>query len=369
MEFAALQPPRRLLFTPGPTMVEPAVYEVLSKPVVSPLDPYFFEVAGQVRAMLRPLFGTSNDLTFTIPGTGSSGMETAVVNFVEPNSTLAVFSNGYFADRLSEMGRRQGARVVRLEKPWGEVFGYDEAAEFVRREKPQVVAFVHAETSTGAVQDPLPITRAARDADALVIADAVTSLGAMPICVDQTGIDIAYSCSQKGLSCPPGLAPFTASPRAVERLRARKTTVPAWYLDLRLLSEYWDGRKYHHTASASLQYALHEGLRLIHAEGLENRFTRHLRAHQALLRGLEALGLRMHVAEKHRIPHLNTVLVPAGVDDAKVRATLREKDAIEIAGGLGQLAGRIFRIGVMGPLANEDCVRMFLDKFAAALRA
>jgi alanine-glyoxylate transaminase / serine-glyoxylate transaminase / serine-pyruvate transaminase len=369
MEFAALQPPRRLLFTPGPTMVEPAVYDVLSKPVVSPLDPYFFEVAGQMRAMLRPVFGTSNELTFTIPGTGSAGMETAIANFVEPDSTLAVFANGFFADRLSEMGRRQGARVVRLEKPWGEFFGYEESAEFVRREKPQVVAFVHAETSTGAVQDPVPISRAARETDALVIADTVTSLGGMPVCVDQAGIDIAYSCSQKGLSCPPGLAPFTASPRAMERLQSRQSPVPAWYLDLRLLRDYFDGHKYHHTASASLLYALHEGLRLIHAEGLENRFARHLRSHQALIRGFEALGLGMHVAEGHRIPHLNTVKVPAGVDDAKVRTILRERDGIEIAGGLGQLAGKIFRIGLMGPLANEDCVRMFLDKFGAALRA
>lgn len=350
-------------------MVEPTVYEVLSKPVVSALDPYFFEVAGQVRAMLRPVFGTSNEMTFTVPGTGSSGMETAVASFVEPGSTLAVFAAGFFADRLSEMGRRQGARVVRLEKPWGEVFGYEEAAEFVRREKPQVVAFVHAETSTGAVQDPVAITRAARGSDALVIADAVTSLGAMPVRVDESGIDIAYSCSQKGLSCPPGLAPITASPRAVERLQARKSPMQAWYLDLRLLSEYWDGRKYHHTHPASLQYALHEGLRLIHAEGLENRFARHLCNHQALVRGFEALGLRMHVAEGHRIPHLNTVQVPTGVDDAKVRKTLLEKDGIEISGGLGKLAGKIFRVGLMGPLANDDCVRMFLDKFAAALKA
>lgn len=369
MQFAAFEPPRRLLFTPGPTMVEPGVYEALSKPVITPLDPNYFELVGQSRAMLRAVFGTTNELTFTIPGTGSSGMETAVANFVEPGSTLAVFANGFFADRLSEMGRRQGARVVRLEKPWGEVFNHEEASEFLRREKPQVVAFVHAETSTGALQDPLPITRAAREADALVIADVVTSLGAMPVALDESGIDIAYSCSQKGLSCPPGLAPFTASPRAMERLAARQSPVSAWYLDLRLLRDYWDGRKYHHTDSASLQYAFHEGLRLIHAERLENRFARHLRSHQALVHGLQALGLRMHVAADHRIPHLNTVQVPAGVDVAQVRATLLERDGIEISGGLGQLAGKIFRIGVMGPLANEDCVRMFLDRFAAALKA
>jgi alanine-glyoxylate transaminase / serine-glyoxylate transaminase / serine-pyruvate transaminase len=369
MEFPVLEPPKRFLFGPGPTQVEPSVYEALAKPLVGHMDPYFFEVAGQVREMLRSVFGTRNELTIPISGTGSSGMETAIGNFVEPDSKLAVFAGGFFGDRLTEMGRRQGARVVRLERLWGEVFGYDEAAEFVRREKPQVVAFVHAETSTGALQNPRPITQAAREVDALVIADVVTSLGAIPVSLDEAGIDIAYSCSQKGLSCPPGLSPFTVSARAMERLKARKTPVREWYLDLKLLSEYYDGRKYHHTASASLLFALHEGLRLIHEEGLENRFARHLRSHHALVRGFEHLGLRMHVAEGHRIPHLNTPQVPAGVDDAKVRKLLLEKDGIEIAGGFGPLAGKIFRIGLMGPLANEGCVQMFLDKFSAALKA
>jgi len=240
---------------------------------------------------------------------------------------------------------------------------------FIQREKPAVVAFVHAETSTGALQDPRPITRAAREVDALTIADCVTSLGGIPIGVDEMGIDIAYSCSQKGLSCPPGLAPFTASPRAVERLNARQTPVPEWYLDLRLLGEYFDGRKYHHTASATLFYALYESLRLIHEEGLERRFARHRRAHERLLRGFEGLGMRMHVAEGYRIPHLNTPRVPEGVDDARVRKHLLEKNGIEIAGGFGPLAGKIFRIGLMGPLANQDCVDMFVSHFGEALRA
>ncbi len=350
-------------------MVEPGVYEALAKPLVGHLDPYFIGVLDQVREMLRSAFGTRNPLTWAISGTGSSGMETAIANFVEPDSKFAVLGCGFFGSRMAEMGRRQGARVVTLEKPWGEVFGYDEVAEFVQREKPAVVAFVHAETSTGALQDPRPITKAAREVDALTIADAVTSLGGVPISVDEMGIDIAYSCSQKGLSCPPGLAPFTASPRAVERLNARKTPVPEWYLDLRLLGEYFDGHKYHHTASATLFYALHESLRLIHEEGLENRFARHRRAHHALVRGFEELGLRMHVAEGYRIPHLNTPRVPEGVDDAKVRKHLLEKSGIEIAGGFGPLAGKIFRIGMMGPMANEECVKMFLGKFGEALQA
>jgi alanine-glyoxylate transaminase/serine-glyoxylate transaminase/serine-pyruvate transaminase len=368
MQFSALQPPHRLLFAPGPTMVEPGVYEALSKPLVGPLDPYFMDVLDQVREMLRSAFGTRNPMTWAMSGTGSAGMETAVANFVEPGSKLAVLDCGYFGSRIAEMGRRQGARVATLEKAWGQVFNYGEVAEFVRREKPAVVAFVHAETSTGALQDPRPIVKAALEVDALTIADVVTSLGAMPVSVDETGIDIAYSCSQKGLSCPPGLAPFTASPRAVERLKTRKSPVSAWYLDLRLLGEYFDGHQYHHTASATLFYALHEGLRLIHAEGLENRFARHVCAHQALVAGLERLGLRMHVEEGYRIPHVNTPQVPDGVNVGTVRRHLLEKDGIEIAAGRGPLEGKIFRIGLMGPIANQDCVAMFLGKFRDALQ-
>jgi len=369
MQYSELQPPKRLLFGPGPTMVEPAVYDALAKPLVGHLDPYFIGVLDQVREMLRSAFGTNNPLTWAISGTGSSGMETAIANFVEPGSKFAVLGCGFFGSRMAEMGRRQGAQVVTLEKPWGEVFTYDEVAEFVQREKPAVVAFVHAETSTGALQDPRPITKAAREVDALTIADCVTSLGAAPVSVDEAGIDIAYSCSQKGLSCPPGLAPFTASPRAVEGLNARRAPVPEWYMDLRLLGDYFDGHKYHHTASATLFYALHESLRLILEEGLDNRFARHRRAHQALVRGFEGLGLKMHVAERLRIPHLNTPRVPEGVDDAKVRKHLLEKSGIEIAGGFGQLAGKVFRIGLMGPMANDECVQMFLGKFGEAMEA
>jgi alanine-glyoxylate transaminase / serine-glyoxylate transaminase / serine-pyruvate transaminase len=350
-------------------MVEPRVYEALAKPLIGHLDPYFIGVLDQVREMLRSAFGTRNPLTWAMSGTGSSGMETAIANFVEPHSKFAVLGCGFFGSRMAEMGRRQGARVALLEKSWGEIFGYEEVAEFVQREKPEVVAFVHAETSTGALQDPRPITKAAREVDALTIADCVTSLGCVPINVDEAGIDIAYSCSQKGLSCPPGLAPFTASPRAVERLNARTSPVPEWYLDLRLVGEYFDGHKYHHTASPTLFYALHESLRLIHEEGLEERFTRHCHAHQKLVAGFEALGLRMHVPAGYRIPHLNTPRVPEGVDDTKVRKHLLEKNGIEIAGGFGPLAGKIFRIGLMGPLANQECVEMFLGNFGEALKA
>lgn len=364
-----IAPPKRLLFGPGPTMVEPRVYEAMSQPVVGHLDPYYFEVMTETRRMLREVFGTANAMTLPISGTGSAGMETAVTNFVAPGSKFAVFANGFFCDRLTEMGKRQDAEVVRLEKPWGETFTAAEAAAFLHRERPQVVAFVHAETSTGALQDAKAIASAAREIDALTIMDTVTSLGAAAVNLDEVGVDIAYSCSQKGMSCPPGLAPFTASARAMERLAGRTAPMREWYLDLRLLADFYDGKKYHHTASASLLYALCEGLNLIMEEGLGNRFERHLRNHRALVAGLEARGVSMHVAEGHRIPNLNTARVPAGVDDTKVRKYLLDKHGIEIAGGFGQLAGKIFRIGLMGPLSNAESVELFLSAFQEALAA
>ncbi len=359
--------PKRYLFGPGPTQVEDSVYQAMTQNVVGHLDPYFFEVAGRVRDGLRTVFGTSNELTLALSGTGSSGMEAAVANFTEPSVKFAVLTAGYFGDRLAEIARRHGANVVRAEKPWGETFSPDEARDFIRREKPQVVGFINAETSTGALQESGPICEAAHEVGALVIADTVTSLGAVPIGIDRHGIDIAYSCSQKGLSCPPGLSPITVSPRAVEKLNARGSDCDVWYLDLKLLREYYDGRKYHHTASATLMYALDEALRLIDAEGVENRWRRHREAHDYFVSKVQEMGMSMHVAEGHRIPNLNTVRVPAGVDDAKVRSRLLNESNIEIAGGFGPLAGKIFRIGLMGPMASREGVDFFIDAFRRAL--
>jgi alanine-glyoxylate transaminase/serine-glyoxylate transaminase/serine-pyruvate transaminase len=335
----------------------------MAKPVVGYLDPFFFQVNEDVRAGLREVFGTRNPVTFALSGTGSAGMETAVSNFVDPGAKLLVFSAGYFADRIGEMGRRHGAQVVFCRKPWGETFSEAEAREAVGREQPAVVAFVHAETSTGALQAPLAITRPAREAGALTIADCVTSLGAVPIDVDASGIDIAYSCTQKGLSCPPGLAPFTASPRACERLAQRKLDNPIWYLDLKLLGEYYDGRKYHHTPPVSSLYALREGLAAILDEGAGKRFERHARSHAEFVRRIEAMGLRMHVAPGLRIPNLNTVRVPEGIDDAQVRRTLLDDHEIEVGAGFGPLAGKIFRIGLMGPLATQEGLDLFFPAF------
>jgi alanine-glyoxylate transaminase / serine-glyoxylate transaminase / serine-pyruvate transaminase len=368
-EPVSVQPPQRFLFGPGPSQVDPRVYSAMAKPIVGHLDPYFFKVNENIARMLRNVFGTSNELTFVISATGSGGMEAAISNFVEPGDKVAVFANGYFCDRMSEMAKRQGGKLVRLEKQWGEVASDEEATEFIKRERPRVVMYVTAETSTGAFQKGKAICTAAHEVGAIVIADCVTSLGAMPVQVDETGIDVAYSCTQKGLSCPPGLSPLTVSPRAIEKLNARKTPNESWYFDLGLLKDYYlNSHRYHHTAPISMFYGLHEALTLIEEEGVEKRFERHHQAQRQFLKGVEALGLKMLVAEPHRIWNLNTPCVPEGVDDAKVRRALMDEDGIEVAGGFGPLAGKVFRVGLMGPLATADGVDFFLRAFERALR-
>jgi alanine-glyoxylate transaminase / serine-glyoxylate transaminase / serine-pyruvate transaminase len=370
LQFPALGPPRRFLFGPGPSMVHPRVYEALAKPIVGHLDPYFIQVMADVQQLLKPAYGTTDGATLVISGTGSAGMEAAVANFVEPASKLAVFANGFFSDRLTEMAKRQGANVVRFEKAWGEVYSDDEARAFIAREKPAVVAFVHAETSTGALQSGRAICAAAHEVGALVIGDCVTSLGGVPIEFDKTGIDVAYSCTQKGLSCPPGLSPVAMSQRAMEYLRARTTPSRSWYLDLKLIHDYSTvSHRYHHTAPISMFYALREALLVVAEEGIENRWERHRRCHRSFVEGIEAMGLSMHVPGPYRIATLNTVCVPEGVDEAKVRRRLLGGPGIEIAGGFGPLAGKVFRIGVMGPLATEDNVQFFLKEFHKALSA
>jgi alanine-glyoxylate transaminase/serine-glyoxylate transaminase/serine-pyruvate transaminase len=364
----ALAPPQRYLFGPGPSMVHPRVYAALSKPIVGHLDPYFIQVMQDVQQLLKTAFGTKDGATLVISGTGSAGMEAAVANFVEPGTKFAVFANGYFSDRLTEMAKRHGANVVRFEKAWGETYTNDEAREFIQREKPQVVAYVHAETSTGALQSGKAICAASHEASALVIADCVTSLGGVPVQFDETGMDVAYSCTQKGLSCPPGLSPMAMSARAMEWLRGRTTPPRSWYLDLKLIHDYSTvSHRYHHTAPISMFYALLEALLVIADEGIENRWERHRRCHRYFVQGIEAMGLSMHVPAEHRIATLNTVCVPKGIDEAKVRKRLLDEPGIEIAGGFGPLAGKVFRIGVMGPLATEENVAFFLKEFKKTL--
>lgn len=364
-----LNPPKRLLLGPGPSMVAPRVYAAMGKPIVGYLDPFCFQVIEEIQVGLRRVFGTNNEFTIPVSGTGSAGMEAAVANFAEPGQTFAIFVNGFFSERISEMARRQGARLVRFEKPWGEIFGDAEAREFIQREHPSVVAYVQAETSTGAFQPGKAICEASHEAAAVVIADCVTSLGGMPVEVDATGIDIAYSCSQKCLSCPPGISPLTVSQRAWERLEKRATPVQSWYLDLKLLDGYYRGHKYHHTVPISMLYALHEGLALVQEEGLEKRWERHRRNHLALVAALEKMGLEMHVAAGNRLWTLNTPRVPAGVDDAKVRKRLLDEYGIEILGGFGPLAGKVFRIGLMGSSSTEANVGLLVEAKRKALAA
>jgi len=361
--------PKRQLYGPGPSQVYPRIYQAMMQPVVGHLDPFFFQISQNVQNGLRTVFGTQNELTLPISATGSGGMETAVSNFIEPGTKLGLIVGGFFGERICEMAKRNGAEIVRLEKPWGEAASDDEAVDFIRRERPQVVAFVQAETSTGVFQQSKAICDAAHEVDAVVIADCVTSLGAMPVDVDANGIDVAYSCTQKGLSAPPGLSPMTISPRAQERLKQRKSVNRSWYFDLSLISDYLTvSHRYHHTASATLFYALHESLAIIEEEGLALRQQRHQKAHERFVGGIERLGLVMHVAPGQRIWNLNTPRVPDGVNDAKVRAYLLEKHGIEIAGGFGPLAGKIFRIGIMGPLATDEGVDRFLAKFDEAMK-
>ena len=364
-----IAPPMRLLYGPGPSPVEPRAYEAMSQPVVGLRDPYFLEVMAELQAGLRDVFGTANEKVFLMPSGGSGAMEAAVANFVRPGSKFLIFSAGVFAERMANMAERQRAEVVRVEKPWGEVFSERDAEEAIHRAKPEAVAFVQAETSTGAFQSGRAIAPLASKAGALVIADCVTSLGAMPVELDAVGIDVAFSCSQKGLSCPAGLSPLSFSARAWEQLEKRSDTPFTWYFDLRLLANYFHPpHTYHHTPSPPLYYAMHQALAAIEEEGLRNRWNRHLRAGQKLTADLEKVGFVPFVKEANqRIWHLTTVVPPAGVNEAELRQKLLEKHGIEVASGLGRLAGKILRIGTMGPLASDAGVDHLVDAIQASL--
>jgi alanine-glyoxylate transaminase/serine-glyoxylate transaminase/serine-pyruvate transaminase len=350
-------------------MVDPRVLEAMKQPALGIRDPHFLQVIAEVRAGLRSVFGTSNPETFPIPSSGSGAMETAIANFVRPGSKFAIFAAGHFADRAAIMAGRQGATVAKLEKPWGEIFTEAEADAFIGRERPDIVCFVQAETATGAYQSGEAIAPVARAAGALVMADTVTSLGAMPVELDKIGIDVTYSCSQKGLSCPSGLSPFSVSPRAWELLMNGKEETRSWYLDLKLLAQYYNPpHAYHHTPSPPLFSALHEGIAVIEEEGLEARWARHRAAGEQLMRGLTDLGFTPLVKNQaDRVWHVATVMPPDGVDEAELRKRLVDRYDIEIGGGLGRLAGKVVRIGVMGPLATPERVKFLIDSIASSV--
>jgi alanine-glyoxylate transaminase/serine-glyoxylate transaminase/serine-pyruvate transaminase len=356
-----LNPPRRILMGPGPSDTHPRVLAALGAPTVGHLDPYFLQIMNETQAMLRQVFQTQNALTLAVSGTGSAGMETCVVNLIEPGDRMLVCVNGVFGGRMADVAGRAGAQVATIERPFGEVFSPDQVAEAVARVKPKVVGIVHAETSTGALQ-PLPeIARIVHGAGALLLADTVTSLGGTPVKVDEWQLDAVYSGTQKCLSCPPGLAPVTFSPRAVAAIDARTTKVASWYLDMTMVRNYWgQDRAYHHTAPINMNYALREALAVALEEGLEARFARHTRNHLALKAGLAALGVSYAVAEGIQLPMLNAVLIPAGVDDLKVRQQLLSEFGIEIGGGLGPMKGKTWRIGLMGETSTIRNVLLLL---------
>ncbi|MDR4463815.1 MAG: alanine--glyoxylate aminotransferase family protein [Nitrospira sp.] len=360
-EFCA---PRRLLLGPGPSNVHPRVLQAMATSLVGHLDQAFLAVMNDVQTRLRRLFSTANRLTIAVSGTGSAGMEAAVVNIVEPGDAVIVGVNGVFGTRLATIVERCGGKAIRIEVPWGQIIEPDLIEEKLRRSGPvKAVALVHAETSTGAWQPIEPMSAMCRAHDALLIVDAVTSLAGLPVEVDRWGIDVCYSATQKCLSCPPGLAPLTVNDRALSVIRSRRTPCQSWYFDLSLIADYWTehNRAYHHTAPISMLYALRESLRIIAEEGLPARFARHHLNSRALMAGLLALGFDPVPPVDYRLPTLLCVTVPTLIDEGAVRAQLLERFDIEIGGGLGHLKGKVWRIGLMGESSTEANVLTLLN--------
>ncbi|MGW8282971.1 MAG: pyridoxal-phosphate-dependent aminotransferase family protein [Gemmatimonadota bacterium] len=354
---------------PGPSNVHPRVLKAMSTTLIGHLDPAFVRIMNEVQELLRYAFRTRNRWTIPVSGTGSAAMEAAFANLVQPGDVVAVPSNGYFGDRMASMAERAGGVVVRVDAPWGEPLDPDDVASVLSEHQPSVFAFVHAETSTGALQPGVPeLTRIAHEHGALVIADTVTSLGGVELRVDEWGIDVAYSGGQKCLSCPPGASPLTLNDRAMAKVLARSEPVRSWYLDLSLLQSYWgDDRSYHHTAPITNVYALREALRLVAEEGLDSRWARHRRVAGGLKAGVTAMGLGMLPEDAWWLPSLNAVRVPDGVDAARAIRTMLTEHGIEISGGFGPLSGKIFRIGCMGHSCTPGNVLTLLAALAQVL--
>lgn len=352
-----LNPPPRLLLGPGPSDAHPRVLAAMALPLVGHLDPYFLQVMNETAEMLRQVYRTRNKITFPVSATGMAGMEACLVNLLEPGDKVVVGSNGFFSQRMIDIAGRCGAEVTKLERPWGEAIPLDAIRDELRRVRPKVLAIVHAETSTGVHQPIEQLGKLCHEHDALLVVDAVTSLGCVPVEVDAWEIDAVYSCSQKGLGCPPGLSPVSFSQRALDAMGKRKTKVQSWYLDVTTIAKYWgEDRVYHHTAPISMAYALREGLRLVLEEGLEARWQRHRDNHEALKAGVEALGLKYVAPEGQRLPQLNAVRIPDGVEDLPVRQRLLNEFGIEIGAGLGDFKGKVWRIGLMGVNSNLTAV-------------
>jgi alanine-glyoxylate transaminase/serine-glyoxylate transaminase/serine-pyruvate transaminase len=363
------QPPVRTLLGPGPSEVHPRVLAAMGYPLLGHLDPAFVALMDETQGLLRHVFRTANPLTLAVSGTGSAGMEAVVVNLIEPGDRMLVCVNGVFGGRMVDVAGRAGAEVHQIERPWGEAFDPAEVEAAVKATRPKVVGIVHAETSTGVWQPVEEIARICHDHGALIALDTVTSLAGVPVEVDAWGIDAIYSGTQKCLSCPPGLAPVSFGPRAVEAIQRRKAKVASWYLDMTMIMRYWGGdRFYHHTAPISMNYALREALALVVEEGLEARFERHMRHHRALKAGLAAMGIGYVPAEGFQLPQLNCIRIPEGVDDLAVRKRLLGDWGIEIGGGLGALKGQAWRIGLMGHSSRPATVTLVLAALETCLR-
>src|SRR5437763_4593096 len=369
--YEPFNPPRRVLLGPGPSPVEDRILQAMAAPLLGHLDPVFLRCMDDIQELLRFVFETTNRVTVPVSATGSAGMEAALVNTIEPGDEVVVCIHGVFGERMYDIVGRAGGRPVAVRAEWGTPIDPEQIrAALSSCKQPKAVAIVHAETSTGVLQDLKGLSDMAHSHGALLIVDAVTSLGGHPVGVDRNGIDVCYSGTQKCLGAPPGLAPVTFSERALEIIRNRKSKVQSWYLDISMVEKYWGGeRTYHHTAPISMNYALREALRIVYEEGLEARWSRHQRNHRALVAGVEAMGLAMNVAPENRLWSLNAVRVPDGVDDARIRARLLNDHNIEIGGGLGPLKGKIWRIGLMGSGSTRDNVRLVLDALQRSLEA
>jgi alanine-glyoxylate transaminase/serine-glyoxylate transaminase/serine-pyruvate transaminase len=361
--------PDILLMGPGPSAVHPDVYKALARPTLGHLDPAFIGIMDETKTLLQQVMRTKNHVTFPISGTGSAGMEAAFANLVEPGDRVLVLVNGYFGQRMTDVAGRLGGKIDMLDFEWGTPVVIDEVKRKLAGESYKVVAVVHAETSTGVANPVAEIGKLVKPTGAMFVVDGVTSLGGMPVEVDGWGVDAFYSCSQKGLSCPPGLSPFSLSDRAVGNLMARKTKVASWYVDASMIVNYWEGAKraYHHTAPINMIYGLYQAVLNVTTEGLDAAFARHRETHEQLVAGAEKLGLEMLVRPESRLPMLNTIKVPAGVDEAKVRGRLLTEHKIEIGAGLGPLAGKVWRVGIMGHAARKENVERFLGALSKVL--
>ena len=348
---------------PGPSDVHPRVLKAMATPLIGHLDPQFIGIMDEVMQMLRDLFQTKNQLTIPISATGSAGMEATFVNLLEPGDEAVVCVSGVFGNRMCDIVERCGAKLHRIDAEWGQAIDPSQVQKVLTNTSPKLVAIVHAETSTGVLQPLEEISKIVHDAGALFLVDAVTSLGGIEVKMDEWGIDAIYSGTQKCISAPPGLSPVSFSQDAVKVMEQRKSKVQSWYLDLGMVRAYWAGAKraYHHTAPISMMYSIHEALRLIFEEGLANRFNRHRQNHELLRDGLEELGLEFLVEKQYRLPMLNSVKIPEGVDDALIRGKLLDEYNIEIGAGLGPFAGEVWRIGLMGYSSDANHVNMLLS--------